>query len=114
MIAPTELMSKLKLRSGHRLWLINAPARLAEELAAGAEVEIVHEKDEHDGVIAYVDSAAEAELLVPRILAEMPPDGLLWVGGDAADWKALKEAGWSDRGQIDIGEGRVLTRFRPD
>ena len=59
MIPPLELMSKLGLKSGDRLWLINAPREMAEELAAGAEIEMVHEEDGYDGVIAFFDSAAE-------------------------------------------------------
>jgi hypothetical protein len=109
MNAPLELMSKLGLKSGEKLWLINAPREMAEELAAGAEIEMVHEKDEYDGVIAYFDSAAEAELLTPRILAELPPDGRLWIGG--AESGAVEAAGWHSAEAIDIGDGRSLRRF---
>lgn len=109
MIPPLELMEKLDLKSGDKLWLINAPRQMAEELAAGAEVEMVHEKDEYDGVIAFFDSSAEAELMMPRILAEMPPDGRLWIGGDA--WQSVKEAGWSPASEIDLGDDISLKRF---
>ncbi len=111
MIPPRELMGKLQLKSGDKLWLINAPREMAEELAAGAEVEIVHEKDEYDGVIAFFDSPAEAEMLAPRILAEMPPDGRLWIGGSGGDWEAYTKAGWRPSEEIEIGNGRSLQRF---
>jgi hypothetical protein len=110
MIPPLELMSKLGLKSGERLWLINAPRQMAEELAAGAEVEMVHETDEYDGVIAFFESEAEAGLLTPRILAEMPPEGRLWVGG-TEQWAAVGEAGWKPVEEVGLGEGLSLQRY---
>jgi hypothetical protein len=110
MIPPLELMSKLGLKSGERLWLINAPRQMAEELAAGAEVEMVHETDEYDGVIAFFESEAEAEMMMPRIVAEMPPEGRLWVGG-TEKWSAVGEAGWAPVEEIGLGEGLSLQRY---
>lgn len=110
MIPPLELLSRLGLKSGDKLWLINAPREMAEELAAGAEVEMVHEKDEYGGVIAFCDSAAELELLAPRILSELPVDGLLWVSSAQNNWDALTKAGWRPAEEIEFGDGR-LQRF---
>ncbi|NMA96918.1 MAG: hypothetical protein GX970_02215 [Phyllobacteriaceae bacterium] len=125
MKAPVELLHKLQVKSGARLWLINVPREIAEELSAGAEVEIVHESDAYDGVLAFFEGADEVPLLVPRILKEMPPDGLLWVAyrkGDAAKaaglnrdrgWETLDAAGWRPVRQVAIdGEWSAL-RFRP-
>ena len=111
MIPPLELMSKLGLKSGERLWLINAPRQMAEELAAGAEVEMVHESDEYDGVIAFFESEAEAGMLMPRIVAEMPPEGRLWVGGTER-WEAVGEAGWEAVEEIGLDEGVALQRYQ--
>lgn len=111
MDAPRELMAKLQVQSGKRLWLINAPLELAEELAAGAEVEMVHEQDEYDGVIAFFDSAAEVDQLAPRILAELPNDGLLWVSGSDENADAFTNSGWHPGETIQIGDGRSLQRF---
>ncbi len=125
MTAPTELLHKLQVRAGAKLWLINVPRVLAEELSAGAEVEIVHEKDTYDGVLAFFETPAEVSALVPRILKEMPPDGLLWVAyrkGAAAKsaglnrdtgWEALSEAGWRPVRQVAIDEEWSALRFRP-
>ena len=125
MTAPTELLHKLQVKAGAKLWLINVPRALAEELSAGAEVEIVHEKDAYDGVLAFFESPAEVPALVPRILKEMPPDGLLWVAyrkGAAAKaaglnrdtgWDALGEAGWRPVRQVAIDEEWSALRFRP-
>ena len=111
MIPPLELMGKLGLRSGEKLWLINAPREMAEELAAGAEVEMVHEKDEYDGVIAFFDSTAEADLMTPRILAEMPPDGRLWIGGREKHWDAVTSSGWRPAEALELGDGLSVQRF---
>ena len=126
MTAPTELMHKLQLQSGTKLWLINVPQTLAEELAADAEIEIVGEKDAYDGVVAFFESPREVDLLAERILAEMPPDGLLWVGyrkGDVGEsagltrdvgWEPLSGAGWRPVRQIAIDEEWSALRFRPE
>jgi hypothetical protein len=125
MTAPTELLHKLQVKAGAKLWLINVPRVMAEELSAGAEVEIVHEKDGYDGVLAFFESPAEVPALVPRILKEMPPDGLLWVAyrkgvaGKAAGlnrdtgWDALGEAGWRPVRAISIDDEWSGLRFRP-
>ena len=125
MTAPTELLHKLQVRAGAKLWLINVPRVLAEELSAGAEVEIVHEKDAYDGVLAFFETPAEVPALVPRILKEMPRDGLLWVGyrkgaaGKAAGlnrdtgWDVLDEAGWRPVRAISIDDEWSGLRFRP-
>ena len=125
MTAPTELLHKLQIKAGARLWLINVPQSIAKEITAGAEVEPVHEKDEYDGVLAFFDSAAEVEALTSRILAEMPPDGLLWVAyskGETAKasglnrdlgWSPLDKAGWRPVRQVAINAEWSGLRFRP-
>lgn len=125
MSAPTELLHKLQIRSGSKLWLINVPQHIAEELTAGAEVEPVHEKDPYEGALAFFDSPVEVAALVPRILAEMPPDGLFWVGyrkGEAgrvaglsrdSGWEALAAAGWRPVRQVAIDAEWSGLRFRP-
>lgn len=125
MTAPTELLKKLQIKSGARLWLINVPQALAEELSAGAEVEIVHESDSRDGVIAFFDSVEEVPIVIPRILQSMPEDGLLWVAyrkGPQAKtaglnrdtgWQPLEAAGWRPVRQVSIDEDWSALRFRP-
>lgn len=125
MDAPTELLHKLQIRSGCKLWLINVPQAIAEEISAGAEVELVHEKDAYDGVLACFSSPAEVGSIAPRILAELPTDGLLWVayrkGAQAKEaglnrdsgWDALEEAGWRPVRQIALDDEWSALRFRP-
>lgn len=123
MTAPTELLHKLQIKAGTKLWLINVPQAIAEEITAGAEVEPVHEKDEYDGVLVFFDSPAEVEALAARILAEMPPDGLLWAAyrEGAADsglnrqtgWQPLERAGWLPERQVLIDEEWHALQFKP-
>jgi hypothetical protein len=125
MSAPTELLHKLQIKAGSRIWFINVPQAIAEEVTAGAEVEPVHEKDAYDGVLAFFDSPAEIVTLAPRILAEMPPDGLLWVAyrkGPAAKaaglnrdrgWEPLEQAGWRPVRQVALDAEWSALRFRP-
>lgn len=125
MATPTELLRKLQIVSGSRLWLINVPQAIAEQISAGAEVEPVHGDSYYDGVIACFDSPAEIEAMAPRILKELPPDGLLWLAyrkGTAGKamglnrdkgWEALEEAGYRPVRQVALdGEWSAL-RFRP-
>ncbi len=125
MSAPTELLRKLQIIAGSKIWMINVPQAIAEEISAGAEVEPVHEKDAYDGVLAFFTSASEVESVVPRILAELPSDGLLWVaypkgetGKDAGisrdtGWSPLESAGWRPVRQVAIDAQWSALRFRP-
>jgi hypothetical protein len=119
MSAPTELLHKLQIKAGSKLWLINVPQQIAEELTAGAEIEPVCEQDAYNGVLVCFDSQAEIVALVPRILAKMPADGLFWAayrkGGGAKDsginrdtgWAPLAEAGWRPVRQVALDEELV-------
>lgn len=126
MSTPTELLHKLQIQAGTRLWLISVPQAIAEEITAGAEVEPVREKEEYDGVLAFFESSAEVHAMISRIMARMPPDGLLWVAyrkGPAAKaasglsrdmgWSTLEEAGWRPVRQVAIDEEWSALRFRP-
>ena len=126
MTTPTELLHKLEIRSGSRLWLINVPRLLAEELSAGAEVEIVHEGDAHDGVLAFFDSPAEVAALADRIVAQLPEDGLLWVAyrrgpaGRAAGltrdfgWNGFTDAGWRPVRTVSVDDEWSGLRLQSD
>ena len=95
------------------------------ELSAGAEVEIVHEGEAHDGVLAFFESPAEVAALAGRILTRLPEDGLLWVAyrkgtaGRAAGltrdmgWQPFVEAGWRPVRAVAIDEEWSGLRFRP-
>ena len=99
MTAPTELLHRLQIKAGTKLWLINVPQEIAEEITAGGEVEPVHGDSYYDGVLACFAGPTEVEAMVPRILAELPPDGLLWVAyrkGEAGKEAGLtRDVGWA-------------------
>lgn len=123
---PLALLRKLQVRSGSRLWLINVPRALAEELSAGAEVEVVHEEDAHDGVVAFFESPEEVAALGHRIIAGLPGNGLLWVAfrkgppgravGLTRDvgWQSFTAAGWRPVRAISINDEWSGLRFRPE
>lgn len=125
MTPPTEMLHKLQIPSGTKLWLINVPQAIAEELTAGAEVELVHGDSYYDGVLACFSSSPEVEAMTPRILKEMPPDGIFWAAYRAGDagkqagltrnkgWSALEAAGYVPVGQIALDSEWSALRFRP-
>ncbi len=125
MTAPTELLHKLQIRAGTKLWLINVPQEIAEEITAGAEVEPVHGDSSYEAVLACFSGVAEVEVMVPRILAGLPPDGLLWVAyrkgeaGKAAGltrdlgWAPLEAKGLRPVRAVALDEEWSALRFRP-
>jgi len=104
MPSPTELLRKLQVKSGARLWLINVPSIFAEELTAGAEVEPVRHGEAFDGAVAFCENPVEVESFALQIIAELPADGLLWFAyrkGDAARASGLnRDIGWSALDQL--------------
>lgn len=125
MTTPTELLHRLQIKAGTKLWLINVPQKIAEEITAGAEVEPVHGDSYYDGVLACFAGPEEVEAMAPRILAELPPDGLLWVAyrkgetGKAAGltrdtgWAPLEAQGLRPVRAVAVDEEWSALRFRP-
>jgi hypothetical protein len=126
MLDSVELLKKLQIRSGARLWLINVPERIAEALTAGAEVEPVGHGEAFDGAIAFCANPTEVARFVTQILPGLPEDGLLWFAyrkGDAAKasglsrdagWSALNTAGFNPVRSIAFDEEWTGLRFRHD
>jgi hypothetical protein len=98
MPASTDLIKKLQIKSGAKLWLINVPRDIAEALTAGAEVEPVKPDEPCDGVIAFCETLAEVAVFARQATDKLPEDGLLWFAyrkGDAASASGLnRDAGW--------------------
>ena len=124
MVASAELLKKLQVKAGARLWLVNVPAEIAEALSAGAEVEPVRPDEPYDGAIVFCETPAEVEALAPRVLAGLPPDGLLWLAyrkGNAgkaagltrdAGWDVLWAAGLQAVRSVSIDDAWTGLRFR--
>jgi hypothetical protein len=122
---PTDLLKKLQIKSGARVWLVNVPQVIAEELTAGAEVEPVHAGEDFDGAIAFCESVAELESFAARILEKLPEDGLLWFAyrkGEAAvesgfnrdkGWEGVYSRGLRPVRQIAFDGTWSGVRFRP-
>ena len=124
MTGSTELLKKLQVKAGAKLWLVNVPQGIAESLTAGAEVEPVKYGEPCDGVIAFCETPAEVEAFSAQALEVLPEDGLLWFAyrkGDAAKasglsrdegWQALAAAGYRPVRSISIDDSWTGLRFR--
>lgn len=119
-----ELLKKLQVKSGAKLWLINVPETIAEAITAGAEVEPVRPGDPFDGVLAFCHNAAEVATIAPRVLEGIAPDGLMWFAhrkgapksaGLTRDvgWEPLVDAGWRIVRTISFDKEWSGVRFRP-
>jgi len=125
MVESADLIQKLQIKAGARLWLINVPRDIAEALTAGAEVETVRAGEPCDGVIAFAQSPAEVDKFATQALAVLPPDGLLWFAyrkGAAAKasglsrdegWATLAKADWRPVRSVAIDEVWTGLRFKP-
>ena len=124
MVSPTELLKKLQIKAGTRLWLINVPEVLAEELTAGAEVEPVRMGEAYDGAIAFCENPVEVASFARQILPGLPEGGLLWFAyrkgssaktsglGRDVGWTALEELGFTPVRSISIDDVWTGLRFR--
>ena len=124
MTPPRELMRKLQLKSGDRVWLINVPPTVAEELAAGAEVEIVGRSERCNAFLGYFNTPQEVATVLPEILAVLEPSGLFWTGfrkgaagkeaGLTRDrgWDPLEDAGWTPVRSIALDDEWSALRWR--
>ena len=76
MTESAELLKKLQVKAGTKLWLVNVPQAIAEALTAGAEVEPVKHGDPCDGVIAFCETPAEVAAFSAQALEMLPEGGL--------------------------------------
>jgi hypothetical protein len=125
MLESAELIKKLQIKPGAKLWLINVPEDLAEALTAGAEIEAVKAGEACTAVIAYAENPTEVAAFAKQALKALPPDGLLWFAyrkGAAAKasglsrddgWDALAQANWRPVRSIAIDDDWTGLRFKP-
>ena len=111
-----ELIKKLQIRAGQRLWLVNVPRWLAEALTAGAEVELAKAGEACDGVIAFTHTPTEVETVAEEALKVLPRDGLLWFAyrkGAAGKAAGLtRDTGWDTVRSVSIDDIWTGLRFR--
>jgi hypothetical protein len=122
---PIELIKKLQIKSGARLWFVNVPRPIAEELTAGGAIEPVQAGEDFDGAIAFCETITELDSFCAQILQRLPEDGLLWFAyrkGEAAQasgfnrdkgWESVNAQGLRPVRQVSIDETWSGVRFRP-
>jgi len=105
MASGAELLEKLQIKPGTKLWLINVPKEFASALTASGDVKSVRAGAAFDGAIAFCETPSEVADFTKRILAKASEDALLWFAyrkGEAAKqsglsrdvgWRALADAG---------------------
>jgi len=123
----SSLASKLQIKPGKRLGVLNAPegklAQLEAELP-GIEVQ-AGASGAVDGVLLFIQSLAESARLLSGAMEAVPPSGMLWVaypkGGSGIKtdvnrdrlWAAVEPSGWRPVRQIALDEVWSAMRFRP-
>jgi len=95
-----SLVQKLKLKPGQRVAVIGAPEGYLEELGAlppGAEL-AERLEGSFDWLQVFVRNKAELDALVPRLLAALKPESLLWItfpkGTSKIQTDLTRDKGW--------------------
>ena len=126
-MSDTSVIKKLRLATGQKALLLNAPPGYLEslgELPAGVMLSTQPE-GAYDFVQLFVKDRAELERFSPQALQAVKYDGLLWVcypkqtGTIKSDlnrdslWKLVEPTGFRPVTQIAIDETWSALRFRP-
>ena len=124
MAETTGLRTKLQIRPGTRLRLVNAPDELARVLSDAADVALVDAGAGYDGAIVFCQTPADVDAVAEKVLSGLPPDGLLWfayrkgTAGKATGltrdlgWAALTAKGLEPVRSVAIDDAWTGLRFR--
>ena len=124
MAETTGLRTKLQIRPGTRLRLVNAPDDLARVLSDAADVALVDAGAGYDGAIVFCQTPADVDAVAEKVLSGLPPDGLLWfayrkgTAGKATGltrdlgWAALTAKGLEPVRSVAIDDAWTGLRFR--
>jgi hypothetical protein len=123
----SSLLTKLQLKAGQHLCVLNPPrgyvATLIADLA-GITVR-TESKGPADAVLLFVSTLADVEHLAPGAILAVKPDGLLWMAYPKGPSKvktdvnrdilaaAVLPAGWRAVRQVALDETWSAMRFRP-
>jgi hypothetical protein len=119
----TELASKLQIKPGNSVSIVDPPAGFALELPGGASR--VEDRGEIDVVLAFVTAEKDLPTVAGQALRRGRAGGVLWMcypkksGAIASDvnrdiaWQPLADAGYRAVTQIAIDETWSALRFRP-
>jgi hypothetical protein len=107
-VAVSPLAAKLKLKAGRTAALVGAPQEYLQELTPLPEG--VHLSDTLDGKYAwlqvFVKSGSELAGLMPRILAALQPECLLWLtfpkGTSKVQTDLTRDKGWDSVRQANL------------
>jgi hypothetical protein len=104
----SSLAKKMKLKTGQRAAIINAPDGYLKELSPlPAGVEVVEKlQGTFDWVQIFVKNKAELEKLVPRATLVLKPESLLWLsfpkGSSKIQTDLTRDKGWDSLRQTDL------------
>ena len=126
-MAQSSLVKKLRVKTGQRLLVLNAPEGYIESLGDLPEGVEVSEQAEgkFDFVQLFVRDSAELDDLRARAMDAVTYDGLLWISYSKRSakvetdltrdvlWKLMDGTGLRPVSQISIDEVWSALRFRP-
>lgn len=120
---PDGLLSKLQVRPGSRLKLLETPPEIAAQLA-GEGAQLVDESAQCEAVVAFCNGPADVARLRYQAISGLQDDGLLWfayrkgaagkTSGLTRDqgWDPLVDAGYTTVRSIAIDVNWTGLRFR--
>ncbi len=121
----SDVLKKLRIKSGHRAAILDAPASYRELLAGAPEgVELAESLDgQFDFIHCFVTRKADLERMAPELRAAMRPESILWVSypkGQAIPtdlkrdiaWQVLADAGLKAVAQVAMDEVWTAMRFK--
>jgi hypothetical protein len=107
-MAENALVKKLKLKAGQKAAIVEAPEGYLEQLRPlpdGVEVSETL-SGTFDWVQIFVRTRAELDDAIPRLLAALRPESLLWVsfpkGSSKVQTDLTRDAGWDNLQKADL------------
>lgn len=125
-----EQIKKLRMRSGQRLLILNAPEEykeMVEKLPEGVELAKGSEVQENgcDLVLLFVKSVADLEMWAEQALKAIKYNGLFWIAypkksskmktdiSRDVGWNRIHQAGYEGVALISFDDTWSVMRFRP-
>ncbi len=105
---PALLSSKLKLKTGHRAALLNAPRGYRTELGKNLPGVTcrANTNGTFDWIQMFAKNRAELRQLAPRAVRALGPDGILWVsfpkGTSPIQTDLTRDDGWESLRRFDL------------
>jgi len=96
----SSLAKKMKLKSGQRAAVVNAPDGYLKALSPlPSRVEVAEKlQGKFDWVQVFVKNKAELDKLIPKVVRALKPDGLLWLsfpkGTSKIQTDLTRDKGW--------------------